>query len=188
MSGAALGVLLRGRVLSPVDATRAEAFEDGFVAIGADGTIAGAGAWPVEFDPRAAIDAGRALILPALVDAHVHLPQLPVRARYGDPLLTWLARHVYPAESAFADGEHAAREAARFFDALAAAGTGTAAVFSTVHAEATQRAFEAAAASGLRVGMGNVLMDREAPAELLEWGAEGVRATLDLAERWEGAA
>jgi guanine deaminase len=113
---------------------------------------------------------------------------MPVRARYGDPLLAWLARYVYPAEGAFADPDHAAREAARFFDALAAVGTGTAGVFATVHAEATHRAFEAAAASGLRIVMGNVLMDREAPAELLEAGAGGVRITLGLAERWEGSA
>ncbi len=182
------GVLLRGRVLSPVDPARAEAFEDGFVGIDPAGRIAGVGAWPAEHDRRPAVAVGHALILPAFVDAHVHLPQLPVRARYGDPLLTWLARYVYPAEAAFADSEHAAREAARFFRAMAAAGTGTAAVFATVHADATQRAFEAAAASGLRVVMGNVLMDREAPAALLSSGAGGVRATLDLAERWEGAA
>jgi guanine deaminase len=174
--------------VSPLDPDRAEAFEDGFVEIDPRGAIAGAGAWPAERDPRAAVDVGRALILPAFVDAHVHLPQLPVRARYGDPLLAWLARYVYPAEAAFADAGHAAREAERFFGAVAAAGTGTAAVFATVHAEATGRAFEAAAASGLRIVMGNVLMDREAPAELLEEGAGGVRATLDLAERWEGAA
>ena len=116
------GVLLRGRVLSPVDPARAEAFEDGFVEVDPQGTIGAAGAWPEERDPRAAVHVGRALILPAFVDAHVHLPQLPVRARYGDPLLIWLARHVYPAESAFADSEHAAREAARFFGALAGAG------------------------------------------------------------------
>ena len=188
MSGRSGGVLLRGRVLSPVDPASAEAFEDGFVEIGSTGTIAAVGAWREELVPQAAIDVGRALILPAFVDAHVHLPQLPVRARYGDPLLTWLARHVYPAEAAFADPEHAARESARFFGAVAAAGTGTAAVFATVHAEATHRAFEAAAASGLRVVMGNVLMDREAPSELLAPAAGGVRATLDLAERWEGAA
>lgn len=188
MSEGAGGLLLRGRVLNPVDPARAEAFEDGFVAIDPEGMIAGAGAWPGGFDPGAAIGTGRALILPAFVDAHVHLPQLPVRARYGDPLLAWLARHVYPAEAAFADPEHASREAARFFGALAAAGTGTAAVFATVHAEATDRAFEAAATSGLRIVMGNVLMDREAPAELLEAGTGGVGATLALAERWEGAA
>lgn len=187
MSGTGRAVLLRGRVLNPVDPGRAQAFEDGFVQVGPDGRIGDVGAWTDGLDPCAATHVGRALILPAFVDAHVHLPQLSVRARYGEPLLSWLAHHVYPAEAAFADPGHAAREAERFFRALASAGTGTAAVFATVHPEATRRAFEAAEASGLRVVMGKVLMDREAPPELLEPTADGIRATLELAERWEGA-
>lgn len=179
---------LRGRVLTPAGPARAEAFPDGLVRIGPDGTIAEVGAWrDGAEESTAVVDVRPALLLPALVDAHVHLPQMPVRARYGEPLLRWLDRFVYPAEAAFSDPDHAAREAARFFTALAAAGTGTAGVFATVHAAATERAFEAAEASGLRVVMGNVLMDRGAPPELLEPAARGVRATLDLADRWEGA-
>ena len=175
---------LRGPVLTPLGPARADVFEDGFVQIAADGSIEAVGAWPGG-EEGDAIDVGRALLLPAFVDAHVHLPQLPVRARYGEPLLRWLERFVYPAESAFADSDHAARAAAQFFEALAAAGTGTAGVFATVHAEATERAFEAADASGLRVVMGNVLMDRGAPPALLEPAADGIRTTLALAERWE---
>jgi guanine deaminase len=180
-------LLLRGRVLNPVDPRSSEAFEDGFVRIAPDGRIAEVGAWSDRLDVDAALPLGRALLLPAFVDAHVHLPQLPVRGCYGVPLLPWLARHVYPAEAAFADPAHAAAEAERFFRALASAGTGTAAVFATVHPAATQRAFEAAEASGLRIVMGKVLMDRAAPPALLEPAREGIRATLDLAGRWEGA-
>lgn len=187
MSGGGRALLLRGRVLNPVDPGRAQAFEDGFVRVAPDGRIAELGPWSDRLDAGAAVGLGRALLLPAFVDAHVHLPQLPVRGCYGAPLLTWLARHVYPAEAAFADPAHAAAEAARFFQALAAAGTGTAAVFATVHPEATHRAFEAADASGLRIVMGKVLMDRDAPPALLEPAQDGIRETLALAERWEGA-
>ena len=187
LSRANRAALLRGPVLSPVDAGRVEAFADGFVRIGPDGRIADVGPWSQVPDPDAALDLGATLILPAFVDAHVHLPQLDARARYGVPLPRWLARDVYPAEAAFADPEHAARASARFFGALAAAGTGTAGVFATVHADATERAFEAAEASGLRVVMGKVLMDREAPEALLEPAADGIRATRALADRWEGA-
>jgi guanine deaminase len=169
-----------------VDAGRAEAFANGFVRIGSDGRIAGVGPWRADLDAEPAVDTGGALILPAFVDAHVHLPQLDVRARYGAPLLRWLERDVYPAEAGFADPEHAARASARFFRALAAAGTGTAAVFATVHPEAAERAFEAAEASGLRIVMGKVLMDRGAPPALLESAADGIRATRALAERWDG--
>ena len=187
MSGSGRAILLRGRVLNPVDPFRAQAFEDGFVRVEPDGRIGEVGAWREGLNTSEAIHVGPALVLPAFIDAHVHLPQLPVRARYGEPLLRWLARYVYPAEAAFADPTHAAREAERFFRALASAGTGTAAVFATVHPEATHRAFGAASESGLRIVMGKVLMDREAPPELLEPAAEGIRATLELAERWEGA-
>lgn len=181
--------LLRGQVLSPEGAGRALVHADGFVRIGSDGRIAAVGAWedaPAGAEPD--YHSARALLLPAFVDAHIHLPQLDIRGRYGLGLLPWLERHVFPAEAVFADPDHAAHVAERFFRELAAAGIGTAAVFATVHAGAVDRAFEAAEASGLRVVIGKVLMDRGAPAELLEPAEEGVRASLALAERWEGAA
>lgn len=184
-------LLLLGSVLSPIDAGRAVVHEEGYVLIH-DGVVEAAGPRPPP-EPGAGAaarvaDLGRSLILPAFVDAHVHLPQLDVRGRYGLPLLEWLERWVYPAEAAFADPEHAASVAERFFAALAAAGVGSAGVFSTVHREATDRAFAAAEASGLRVVMGKVLMDRGAPGELLEPVGEAIAASLALAERWEGAA
>jgi guanine deaminase len=179
---------LRGALLTPLGPDRAEIVEDAIVEIGPDGRIS-------SIVPAEKLDAGaapppppgRTLILPAFVDTHVHLPQIDVRGRWGLPLLAWLERHVFPVEAAFADPDHAARVAERFFAALAAAGTGTACVFATVHEEATGRAFEAAEASGLRIVLGKVLMDRGAPGELLESADRGIRASLALAERWEGA-
>jgi guanine deaminase len=186
------GLVLRGPLLTSVDAGRARAIEDGFVRIGPDGRIGGAGAWSPESTPEVQaaplVSVAPALILPAFVDAHVHLPQIDVRGRYGPPLLEWLDRFVYPAETRFADPDHASRVAERFLAALARAGVGTAAVFVTVHPVACERAFEAAAASGLRVVLGKVLMDRNAPAALLEPAEAGIAATLALAERWEGSA
>lgn len=186
-------VVLRGPVLSPLGPDRAEVHADGFVAIDGSGRVDATGPWSdaparLRGGDRSVVSVGDALILPAFVDAHVHLPQIDVRGHYGEPLLPWLERHVYPAEEAFADPDHAVRVAGRFFDAVAAAGIGTAAVFSTVHPEATGRAFEVAAASGLRVVMGKVLMDRDAPTALLEDAEAGIAASLELAERWDGAA
>lgn len=184
-----LPVRLRGPVVSPVDSERAVVLEDGVVAIDRAGRIAAVEPWgddPPGEGP--VVPTGDALLLPAFVDAHVHLPQIDVRGRYGEGLLAWLEHHVYPAEAAFADPELAERTAERFLASLAAAGIGTAAVFATVHAEAAHRALAVAADSGLRIVLGKILMDRGAPDALLEPAEEGIRASLELAERWEGAA
>ncbi len=182
------GLILRGPVLSPQDSRHARVHEDGFVRVSPEGRILETGAWTPDVTGDTVVATGRALVLPAFVDAHAHLPQVDVRGRYGPGLMDWLERFVFPAEARFADSDHAAAAAERFFAALARAGVGSAAVFATVHRDATERAFEAAEASGLRVVMGKVLMDRNAPAELLEPAEEGIAASLALAERWEGAA
>lgn len=186
------GLVLRGSLLTSLDPGRARAIEDGFVRIAPDGRIASAGDWSgaaaAEVQGAPVLRVAPALILPAFVDAHVHLPQLDVRGRYGPPLLEWLERYVFPAEARFDDPDHASRVAERFMAALAKAGVGTAAVFATVHPAACERAFEVAAASGLRVILGKVLMDRNAPAALLEPAEAGIQSSLALAERWEGSA
>ncbi|MFN2420770.1 MAG: guanine deaminase [Gemmatimonadota bacterium] len=191
MSTPSRALRLRGPLLSPISIDRAEVYSDALIEIDTDGRIAAVGPWQDEGDLAARrlplFDTDGALILPAFVDAHVHLPQIDVRGRYGLSLLAWLDRWVYPAEAAFSDPDHAAAVAERFFAALASAGTGTASVFATVHVEATTRAFEAAEASGLRIVMGKVLMDRNAPRELVEPADPGIRASLALADRWEGA-
>lgn len=183
------GVLLRGPILSPRSVDLADSYEDGFVQVDDEGRIAAIGDWrEAPNDAGPIVEVGNALILPTFVDAHVHLPQIDIRARYGLPLMAWLERHVFPAEAAFADTEHAERVAERFFHTLASNGIGTAGVFATVHVEATHKAFEVAANSGLRVVMGKVLMDVNGPPELIEPADRGIEASLELAERWEGAA
>ncbi|MGH7563378.1 MAG: guanine deaminase [Gemmatimonadota bacterium] len=182
------GLVLRGPVLTPLDSHRARFHDDGFVRVSPEGRILETGSWPPDVRSGPVVATGRALVLPAFVDAHAHLPQIDVRGRYGPGLMDWLERFVFPAEARFADPDHAAAVAERFFAALAAAGVGSAAVFATIHHAAADRAVGAAEASGLRVVMGKILMDRNAPAELLEPAETGIAASLALAERWEGAA
>ncbi len=56
-----------------------------------------------------------ALILPCLIDTHVHYPQLQMIASYGEQLLAWLDKYTFPAELEFADQAHAERVAKLFF-------------------------------------------------------------------------
>ena len=74
---AAEGLVLRGPLLTSLDPHRARAIEDGFVRIAPDGRIAGAGDWggaAAEVRGAPVLRVAPALILPAFVDAHVHLP------------------------------------------------------------------------------------------------------------------
>src|SRR5688500_19691264 len=47
------------------------------------------------------------LLMPGLIDTHVHSVQLDVIASYGTELLDWLERYTFPAETRHADAAHA---------------------------------------------------------------------------------
>ena len=132
-------------------------------------------------------DHGGRLILPGFIDTHVHSPQLDVIASYGTELLDWLDRHTFPAEVRYADAAHAEAGAALFLDALIAHGTTSAVVFPTVHKVSAEALFAAARERGMRLVAGKVLMDRNAPAGLVDASVdEAERECADLIARWHG--
>ncbi len=177
---------LHAALLTPHSKERMSWHPHGVLVVDERGAIAWRGAeeeLPEHFLPLKEIRSPHVL-LPGLIDTHVHLPQLDCRGKFGASLLEWLDRFIYPEELRFAE-EHVARDIARrFFAALAGAGTTTAMVYGTVHERATDIAFEEAERARLRVVFGKVLMDREAPAGLLESAADGIAATERLIERW----
>jgi guanine deaminase len=126
------------------------------------------------------------LILPGFIDTHVHSPQLDVIASYGTELLDWLDTHTFPAEARYAQEQVAHDGAVRFLDALLAHGTTSAVVFPTVHKVSVDRLFEAAAARGMRLVAGKILMDRHAPPELCDDVDQAERECTALIERWHG--
>jgi guanine deaminase len=130
--------------------------------------------------------AGR-LILPGFIDTHVHSPQLDVIGSYGSGLLDWLDTHTFPAERRYADAGESERGAQRFLDALLARGTTAAMVFPTVHKVSADALFAAAAARGMRLIAGKVMMDRHAPDGLRDDDlAQAERDCVELIARWHG--
>jgi len=109
-----------------------------------------------------------------------------VIAAWGAQLLDWLATHTFPAEQAFADRAHADEVAEVFLDQLLANGTTSALVFCTVHKGSVDALFEAALARDMRLVAGKVLMDRHAPAELLDTATRGYDDGKALIGRWHG--
>ncbi len=126
------------------------------------------------------------LIIPGLIDTHVHYPQCEVVAAYGAQLLDWLEQHTYPAEARFRDRAHADKIAAVFLDELLRNGTTTALVFGTVHPQSVDAFFAAAEARNLRMICGKVMMDRNAPEELCDTPQSAFEDSRVLLKRWHG--
>jgi guanine deaminase len=126
------------------------------------------------------------LIIPGMIDAHIHFPQLDIIASHGEGLLQWLERYTFPAEAAFADPVHAELKAGQFCDLLLAHGTTTAAVFGSVHRESVEALYRAAEARRMRLIAGKVLMDRNAPETVRDTVQQGYDDSLALIERWHG--
>ena len=161
---------------------------DHWLLVGEDGRIRGA-------EPAASFTPGAdwqqhdhrgQLLMPGFIDTHVHGPQLDVIASWGAGLLDWLETYTFPAEQRHASPEVAAEGAARFLDALLAHGTTAAVVFPTVHRASAEALFAAAQARGMRLITGKVLMDRHAPAGLLD-DVQSARTDCEaLIQRWHG--
>ncbi|MFI5495879.1 guanine deaminase [Actinoplanes sp. NPDC051859] len=126
------------------------------------------------------------VLLPGLVDTHVHFPQVRVIGALGMPLLEWLDRCALPEESRLAEVSYAREVAAEFTTALLAAGTTTALVFGSHFASAVDTLFEAATASGLRVTSGLVVSDRLLRDDLHTTAERAYDEGRALADRWHG--
>lgn len=187
--------ILRGRVLTflaeplgPEDAASYRYIEDGAVVI-ADGKVLMIG----PYDPARAgqpghevIDHRPNLILPGLIDAHIHFPQMQVMGSYAPALLEWLNTYTFPEESRFGEPAYAQKIAAAYFDALVSHGTTTAATYCTTHPASVDAFFSEAEKRNMLVLGGKMMMDREAPAALLDTPQSAYDDSKALIARWHG--
>ena len=166
-----------------------EHFDDGLLVV-EDGKFAQIGSaeklLPTLSDEAQIEDFRGKLIIPGLIDCHVHYSQLDIVASYGEQLLDWLNRYAYPAEASFADVNHAREVAGVFLDELLRNGTTTAMVFATVYPQSVDAIFEAAEKRNMRLIAGKVLMDKMCPEELSDDAESGYADSKDLIERWHG--
>ncbi len=164
-------------------------WEDGLLVI-EDGHVVAVGSWQdcVEWWSRVERinEHKNALIIPGLVDTHVHYPQCEIIAAYGTQLLDWLERYTFPAEQRFHDPDHGAWVAEFFLNQLLSNGTTTALVFGTVHPESVEAFFAAALQRNLRMICGKVMMDRHAPPALCDTPERSYHESRKLIRQWHG--
>lgn len=129
------------------------------------------------------VDLRGGVLLPGLVDTHVHLPQVRVIGGLGMPLLDWLERCALPEEARFADRDYARTVADEFVTGLIGAGTTSAMVFGSHFPGAVDVFFERAQRSGLRGAAGLVVSDRILRPDLLVTPEQAYTESRALAER-----
>jgi len=129
------------------------------------------------------------LVMPGLIQAHVHLCQTLFRGLGDDLRLEdWLARRIWPLEAAHT-------EETVYWSALLGTAElllgGTTAILDMETVHHTGAAFEALERSGIRATAGKCLMDAHpegAPLELAESTDAALAEAESLARRWHGAA
>src|SRR5919107_1699466 len=166
-----------------------EALSDGGLAYDENGRILATGSFA---DVRAAHpaadvhDASDAILLPGLVDLHVHYPQIAVIGSMGMTLLEWLATRTLPEEARLADTAYAEEVARVFVRGLARNGTTTALVFGSHFPAAQEALFAEAERSGLRIASGLVVSDQNLMPVLHSAPEEAYERSRALIERWHG--
>jgi len=168
--------------------TQAQIFKDGalvvadqkIVAIGEYHSISSNYAQACEVDYR-----GR-LLVPGLIDSHLHYPQTEMIAKYGKQLLDWLENYTFPTENKFASAQYCERIADIFIRQLIDNGTTTALAFASVHSQSVDALFKAASILDMALVTGKICMDRHCPEYLRDTADSAQRDSDTLIQRWHG--
>ncbi len=126
------------------------------------------------------------ILTAGFVDCHNHYPQTRIIGSWGARLIDWLNTFTFPEEMRFCDPDHAAAVAADYLDLLTANGITSAAAYCTIHPESVDAIFAAAAARGMAITAGKVMMDRNAPDGLRDTAETGFDQSKVLIDRWHG--
>ena len=152
-----------------------------------DGKIEVVGPKGGRSDGRTVIDCKGLIVLPGLVQAHIHLCQTLFRGLADDLALEeWLAKRIWPLEAAHT-------EESVYWSAMLGAAElllgGTTAILDMETVRHTGAAFEALESIGLRATAGKCLMDAASnPASLREPTERALQESADLCTKWHGAA
>ena len=137
--------------------------------------------------PATVIDCTGMVVLPGLIQAHIHLCQTLFRGLADDLALeAWLAKRIWPLEAAHT-------EESVYWSAMLGAAElllgGTTAILDMETVRHTGAAFEALESIGLRATAGKCLMDAPSnPKSLRETTETALQESADLCAKWHGAA
>ena len=171
--------VVKGNILYCKEIGKMETVENGYI-VCVDGISRGVyTAIPQEYANLTLYDYTDKLIIPGLVDLHIHAPQFHQRATGMDmEHLDWLNKRTFKQESQFEDLEFADKAYTIFVDAMKKSATTRASIFATRHRPATLLLMEKLEESGLISYVGKLNMDRNCPDYLCETPEESVDETI----------
>lgn len=124
---------------------------------------------PLEYKDYKLYDYSNYLIIPGLIDLHIHAPQYAYRGLGMDyELLDWLKNEAFKEESKYEDIAYAKDAYKIFVEELKKSATTRLSIFASRHVEATIELMNQLEESGLISYVGKVNMDRDAPSPLVE--------------------
>ena len=172
--------ILKGNIIYTESPQEFEVCEHGYLVCG-DGKVQGVyRTLPFKYGGIPVTDYGDCLIIPGLVDLHIHAPQYSYRGLGMDmELLEWLEVNTFPEEAKFEYPDYAEKSYRIFAENMRRSATTRACVFATVHREATLLLMDMMEKSGLCTYVGKVNMDRNAPDCLREETEESASETVE---------
>ena len=172
---------IRGNLCWCVETNRIETMEHGYL-VCEHGICKGVfQELPAMYADISVQDYGENIIIPGLVDLHLHAPQFTFRGLGMDmELLEWLNTNTFPEEAKYADLAYAKKAYELFAEEMKQGMTTRACIFATVHREATKLLMDLMEQAGLHTMVGKVNMDRNAPADLCESFEDSMEETV----RW----
>ena len=165
--------VLKGHICYSQDKSTLKVFENSFL-VCVDGKSKGVfKTLPEEYKNLPLKDYEDKLIIPGMVDLHVHAPQYAFRGMCMDlELMDWLNQYTFPEEEKYTNLDYAQKAYSIFTKALKKSATTRACIFATRHREATVLLMELMEKTGLVSYVGKVNMDREASEALVEESVE----------------
>lgn len=165
--------VLKGNIIYSPQMGELKVLENGFLVYEGDEIVGAYERLPQEHAQLQCEDYGNRLIIPGMVDLHVHAPQYPFRGTGMDlELLDWLEQFTFPEEARYCSDDYAQKAYEIFTDDLKKSPTTRACIFATLHRRATLILMDMLEKSGLYTMVGKVNMDRNCPDYLKESSAE----------------
>ncbi len=172
--------VLHGDIVYTSNPSQFELYEDGYLVTDGDKVHGVYASLPKEYQNELVEDYTGKLIIPGLIDLHVHAPQYTFRGLGMDlELIEWLNVNTFPEESKYKDNEYALKAYSIFSDDLLHSSTTRACIFATVHKEATLLLMDKLEETKLITKVGKVNMDRNCPSYIKESTTDSYLDTLE---------